>query len=47
MSALNKLLILCFGLVIIAAFIPVFVAVNAENDLIRIVVEIISRLFAW
>jgi hypothetical protein len=35
------------GLVIINAFIPVFVALNAEFDLIRVILEFITRLFTW
>ena len=35
------------GLVIISAFIPVFIELNADIDLIRIILENISRLFTW
>ncbi len=35
------------GLFIISVFIPVFVELNAEIDIIRIILESIARLFAW
>lgn len=35
------------GLVIISVFIPVFVGLNAELDIIRIMLESVARLFTW
>jgi hypothetical protein len=34
------------SIVIVSAFIPVFVALNAEHDLIRMILEMIARLFS-
>ena len=35
------------GLLIISVFIPVFVELDAELDIIRIILESIAHLFTW
>ena len=41
-----ELIEVCLGIVIVSAFLPVFIALNAEHDLIRVLLEMIARLFS-
>ena len=43
---LDFLLEVWLSIVIVSAFIPVFTALNAEHDLIRMILEMIARLFS-
>lgn len=46
MTLLLHIIEACLGLVIISAFIPVFQALNADFDLIKMLLEIIKYLIA-
>jgi hypothetical protein len=44
---LKKLIEGWLGLIIISAFVPILAKAIAENELIRIVIESVARLFTW
>ena len=47
MGLLLSIIDVWLGLLIISVFIPVFVELDAELDIIRIILESIARLFVW